>query len=156
MAAVLDAPEEVLEQFEQWYGSEGENALLASYLDPQAELTDLAQKAGAAMAGGLAKVTFGDEGIAKQMAEDIADLDYTNQQLQGAYTALAQQTALFAERAGEEDFNILEEGVEWALQLDTDVMDRVSRRRRERAADFAGGGGALVSGATTGFGAANA
>ena len=27
VAAVLDAPEEVLQQFEQWYGSEGENAL---------------------------------------------------------------------------------------------------------------------------------
>ena len=156
VAAVLDAPEEVLEQFEEWYGVEGENALLASYLDPQAELTDLATKAGAAMAGGLAKRSLDDAGISKQMAEDIADLDYTNQQLQGAYTALAQQTALFAERAGEEDFDMAEEGVEWALQLDTDVMERVSRRRRERAADFAGGGGAMVTAGQTGFGAANA
>ena len=156
VAAVLDAPEEVLQQFEQWYGSEGENALLASYLDPTAELTDLATKAGAAMAGGLAKRSLDEQGISKQMAEDIADLDYSNQQLQEAYTALAGQASLFAERAGEEDFKITDEGVSAALQLDSDVMDRVNRRRRERAADFAGGGGAMVSGTTTGFGSANA
>ena len=156
VAAVLDAPEEVLQQFELWYGVEGENALLASYLDPNAELTDLATKAGAAMAGGLAKKSLDDEGISQQMAEDIADLDYSNQQLQQAYTALAGQASLFAERAGEEDFSITNEGVSAALRMDSDVMERVNRRRRERAADFAGGGGAMVSGTTTGFGAANA
>jgi hypothetical protein len=155
VAAVLDAPEEVLTQFEQWYGVEGENALLASYLDPNAELTDLATKAGAAMAGGLAKKSLDDEGISQQMAEDIADLDYSNQQLQEAYTALAGQASLFAERAGEEDFSITNEGVSAALQMDSDVMERVNRRRRERAADFAGGGGAMVSGTQTGWGASN-
>lgn len=156
VAAVLDAPEEVLQQFEEWYGTEGENALLASYLDPTAELTDLATKAGAAMAGGLAKKSLDEQGISQQMAEDIADLDYSNQQLQEAYTALAGQASLFAERAGEEDFKITDEGVSAALQLDSDVMDRVNRRRRERAAEFAGGGGAMVSGTQTGWGAANA
>ena len=129
---------------------------MASNLDPTADLTDLATKAGAAMAGGLAKKSLDEQGISQQMAEDSADLDYSNRQLQEAYTALAGQASLFAERAGEEDFKITDEGVSAALQLDSDVMDRVNRRRRERAADFAGGGGAMVSGTTTGFGSANA
>ena len=90
------------------------------------------------------------------MAEEIADLDYSNQQLQQAYTALAQQTALFAEKAGEEDFTISREGVEYALNLDQDVTKRIERRRMERRGEFSGGGGASLTGGVTGFGSANA
>jgi hypothetical protein len=155
VAAVLDAPEEVLKQYEEWYGSEGENALLAQFLDPNADLIDLANKAGAASAGGYAQRILGS-GIDQEMATDIADLDYTNQQLYQAYTALAQQTALFAEKAGEQDFSITEEGVEYALNLDSETIQDMEVRRRSRSADFQGGGGAMVSGTTTGFGSANA
>jgi hypothetical protein len=155
VAAVLDAPEEVLKQYEEWYGSEGENALLAQFLDPNADLIDLANKAGAASAGGYAQRILGS-GIDQEMATDIADLDYTNQQLYQAYTALAQQTALFAEKAGEQDFSITEEGVEYALNLDSETIQDMEARRRSRSADFQGGGGAMVSGTTTGFGSANA
>ena len=154
VAAVLDAPEEVLSQYEEWYGSEGENALLAQFLDPNADLIDLANKAGAASAGGYAQRILGS-GIDQEMATDIADLDYTNQQLYQAYTALAQQTALFAEKAGEQDFSITEEGVEYALNLDSETIQDMEARRRSRSADFQGGGGAMVSGTTTGFGSAN-
>ena len=155
VAAVLDAPEEVLAQYEEWYGSEGENALLAQFLDPNADLIDLANKAGAAAAGGYAQKILGS-GIDESMATDIADLDYTNQQLYQAYTALAQQTALFAEKAGEQDFDITEEGVEYALNLDSDTISDLEERRKSRVAEFSGGGGALMSGTTTGFGSANA
>ena len=155
VSAVLDAPPEVLDQYEDWYGAEGENALLATYLDPNRDLIDLADKAGTAIAGGFARRVLGEQ-IELDTAQEIADLDYTNNQLFSAYSALAQQTALFAERAGEEDFDISQEGVDYALSLDTDVVKRVQQRRERRAGDFGGGGGALVSMQGTGFGAANA
>ena len=155
VSAVLDAPPEVLDQYEDWYGAEGENALLATYLDPNRDLIDLADKAGTAIAGGYAQRVLGEQ-IELDTAQEIADLDYTNNQLFSAYSALAQQTALFAERAGEEDFDISREGVDYALNLDTDVVKRVQQRRERRAGDFGGGGGALMSTQGTGFGATNA
>lgn len=155
VAAVLDAPEAVLEQYEQWYGGEAENALLANFLDPNADLINLSKQAGAAAASGYAQDVLGNT-LTQELAEDIADLDYTNDQLYQAYTALAQQTALFAEKAGEQDFDIQQEGVEYALNLDPDTMQDLEKRRRSRVADFSGGGGALMSGTTTGFGSANA
>jgi hypothetical protein len=155
VSAVLDAPPEVLDQYEEWYGAEGENALLATYLDPTRDLIDLADKAGTAIAGGYAKRVLGEQ-IDLDTAQEIADLDYTNSQLFSAYSALAQQTSLFAERAGEVDFDISEEGVDYALNLDADVVKRVQQRRERRAGDFSGGGGALVSTQGMGFGAVNA
>jgi hypothetical protein len=155
VAAVLDAPEAVLEQYEQWYGGEAENALLANFLDPNADLINLSKQAGAAAASGYAQDVLGNT-LTQELAEDIADLDYTNDQLYQAYTALAQQTALFAEKAGEQDFDIQQEGVEYALNLDPETMQDLEKRRRSRVADFSGGGGALMSGTTTGFGSANA
>jgi hypothetical protein len=155
VAAVLDAPEPVLEQYEQWYGDGAENALLANFLDPDANLINLSKQAGAAAAGGYAKDVLGNT-LTQELAEEIGDLDYTNQQLYQAYTALAQQTALFAEKAGEQDFKIEEQGVEYALNLDSETIQDMETRRRSRSADFQGGGGAMISGTTTGFGSANA
>ena len=63
---------------------------------------------------------------------------------------------MFAEIAGEQDFDITEEGVEYALNLDHETITDLEERRRSRIADFSGGGGALMSGTTTGFGSANA
>jgi hypothetical protein len=155
--AVLNAPPEVAQQFETYFGGEGENALLANFIDPNQTLFNLKDMAQAAVAGGYAINIMGDEGfIGKQLAEEIADLDYTSQQLQQAFSAVSQQSLLFAERLGEEDYTMAQEGVKAALNMDQDVSNRVQRRRRERMGDFSGGGGAMVSGTTTGFGSANA
>jgi len=155
--AVLNAPPEVAQQFETYFGGEGENALLANFIDPNQTLFNLRDMAQAAVAGGYAINIMGDEGfIGKQLAEEIADLDYTSQQLQQAFSAVSQQSLLFAEKLGEEDYTMAQEGVKAALNMDQDVSKRVQRRRRERMGDFSGGGGAMVSGTTTGFGSANA
>ncbi len=159
VSAVMNAPEQVRSTFTSWYGdTNGENALLATFLDPNEDLFDLKNMAQAAIAGGYAIDILGEEGrITQSMAEEIADLDYSNQQLQQAYTQLSKQTMLFAEKTGEqEDMTLAEEGVKSALNLDQDVQERIARRKRQRMGDFAGGGGAMVSGTTTGFGSANA
>jgi len=159
VSAVMNAPEQVRSTFTSWYGdTNGENALLATFLDPNEDLFDLKNMAQAAIAGGYAIDILGEEGrITQSMAEEIADLDYSNQQLQQAYTQLSKQTMLFAEKTGEqEDMTLAEEGVKSALNLDQDVQERIARRKRQRMGDFSGGGGAMVSGTTTGFGSANA
>ena len=98
VSAVMSAPVQVQETFKSWYGDQtGENALLATFLDPNEDLFDLKNMAQASIAGGLAIDILGEEGrITQSMAEEIADLDYSNQQLQQAYTQLSQQTMLFA------------------------------------------------------------
>ena len=157
VSAVMNAPEQVQTTFAIWYGEKnGENALLANFLDPNEDLFDLKNMAQAAIAGGYAIDILGEDGrITQNMAEEIADLDYSNQQLQQAYSQLSQQTLLFAEKAGEEDYTIAREGVLSALNMNSEVQERVRRRKRERMGDFSGGGGAMVSGTTTGFGSAN-
>ena len=158
IGAVLNAPPEVLQQYEKWYGTVGENALLATFLDPNADLFDLGEQVQAATAAGYARNILGREGkITQAMAEEIADLDYTNQQLQGAFTALSQQTELFRSRLGEDDISIKDEGISYALNMDAKVMKIMERRRARRTSEFAGGGGALTQGSNiTGYGAANA
>ena len=158
IGAVLNAPPAVLQQYEKWYGSVGENALLATFLDPNADLFDLGKQVRAASAAGYARNILGQEGrITQTMAEEIADLDYTNQQLQGAYTALSQQNDLFRSRMGEADISVADEGVSFALNLDANVTKRMERRRARRTSEFAGGGGAITQGSNlTGYGAANA
>ena len=159
VSAVMNAPEQVRSTFTSWYGeNNGENALLANFLDPNEDLFDLKNMAQSAIAGGYAIDILGEEGrITQSMAEEIADLDYSNQQLQQAYTQLSKQTMLFAEKTGEqEDMTLAREGVKSALNMDQDVQERIARRKRQRMGDFSGGGGAMVSGTTTGFGSANA
>ena len=158
VSAVMNAPVQVQETFKSWYGDQsGENALLATFLDPNEDLFDLKNMAQASIAGGLAIDVLGEEGrITQSMAEEIADLDYSNQQLQQAYTQLSQQALLFAEKSGEEDYTIAREGVLSALNMNSEIQERIRRRKRERLGDFSGGGGAMVSGTTTGFGSANA
>ena len=158
IGAVLNAPPEVLQQYEKWYGAVGENALLATFLDPNADLFALGEQVQAASAAGYARSILGNEGnITQAMAEEIADLDYTNQQLQGAYTALSQQTDLFRSRLGENDISVADEGVSYALNLDPEVTKRMEKRRARRTSSFAGSGGALTQGGSlTGYGASNA
>ena len=55
------------------------------------------------------------------------------------------------------DLDYATEGVEAAFDLDdNDLSETIERRAIGRSAKFSGGGGALLSGTTTGFGAANA
>ena len=48
------------------------------------------------------------------------------------------------------------EGVAGEFGLDFDAQKSVSKRLENRQAAFAGGGGAMVTGTTTGFGGSNA
>ena len=64
---------------------------------------------------------------------------------------------LFQENIGEtRDLDYAKEGVEAVFDLDSDLVETIERRATGRSARFSGGGGAMLSGTTTGFGAANA
>ena len=72
---------------------------------------------------------------------------------------------LFTETLDETlDLDYAEEGVRAEFSLEAEegglsgyeLSDIISRRQQKRSARFGGGGGVMVSGTTTGFGAANA
>ena len=75
---------------------------------------------------------------------------YKRQKLDNLQT----KSALFAEKIGEEDLSIEQEGIEQIFGVDD--SESVEQREEERRAEFAGGGGAMVTGTATGFGGSNA
>ena len=54
------------------------------------------------------------------------------------------------------EFGMKGDLVEGKLRTGQELADMIAARKARRASDFAGGGGALMSGSATGFGAANA
>ena len=90
----------------------------------------------------------------EESARAIADQGLTQREIWAKLDNLQTKSALFAEKIGEEDLSIEQEGIEQVFGLDD--SESVQRREEERRAEFAGGGGAMVSGTVTGFGSANA
>ncbi len=153
--AVLEAPQEVRDQFNEWYGTTGDTSLLMMFLDPEESYVDLQKKAGAAMAAGYAESVLGSISTVQQdLAEEIATLGLSSNQLYATYVDLASKEALYKEKIGEEDFTITEEGVSAAFGVDTEDISKIENRRQSRVAAFSGGGGAFISGEGTGLGSA--
>jgi hypothetical protein len=64
---------------------------------------------------------------------------------------------LFAEKLNEKvDLDMGDQGIKGVFDLDADLSQTITRRAAERSAEFRGGGGAMVVGTQTGFGASNA
>jgi hypothetical protein len=153
--AVLEAPQEVRDQFNEWYGTTGDTSLLMMFLDPEESYVDLQKKAGAAMAAGYAESVLGSISTVQQdLAEEIATLGLSSNQLYATYVDLASKEALYKEKIGEEDFTITDEGVSAAFGVDTEDVSKIENRRQSRVAAFSGGGGAFISGEGTGLGSA--
>ncbi len=97
-----------------------------------------------------------DTPITQERAGSIAKLGLDQATNWRKFSTVKEQENLFVEKIGEvSDLSATEEGVEAAFGLDLDAADALERRRGTRAAEFAGGGGAIITGSTTGFGAAN-
>lgn len=159
-----NVPEPVKQTYMQWYGPEvAEENLMKTFLDPGDEWggawADVEAEVATAEVGGWARVRLGldqPQGITQSTAARISALGLSQQNIWQRLDQLKAQEDLFTEKLGEEDITIQGVGVESAFDLEDDASDLLERRSRTRVAEFAGGGGAMVSGATTGFGAANA
>ena len=165
---VHEAPEAVKNTFGDWFGADGDAALMATFLDPDdtvfgGDWKGLQSAVGAAEVGGWSKMRLGlNAPVTEERSRAIAALGWRDVDVWEGLDLLKAKEDLFAERMGESDFRIEVEGVAAQFGIDTEdklgveLRESLDRRLGRRVADFSGGGGGMVSGTTTGFGAANA
>lgn len=168
---IYEAPEEVKQTFEDWYGPASDAALMAAFLDPDDQvfgndwksLTTLKNQAETAEIGGWSKMYMDlDSPIDQAQAQAIGKLGLQQSQIWSKFGSIKEQENLFLEKQGEMDLGMATHGVaaEFGIDYDTmsgqDLANMLDRRAEERIAEMRGGGGALVTGTVTGFGKANA
>mgnify|MGYP003134822746 CR=1 FL=1 len=171
---MYDVPAAVKEIFLAWAptDSEGkttypESSLMLAFLDPDDKWSDIQEQIAAAETAGGAKLRAGLD-ISREMAERVANVSNDQAAIWNQFANLKQKEALFAETLTENiDLDMATHGVVGEFQLEgigegedymtgLELSDLITRRGQRRSAAFSGGGGAMLAGTTTGFGAANA
>ena len=171
---MYNVPEAVKEIFLAWAptDSEGnttypESSLMLAFLDPDDKWSDIQEQIAAAETAGGAKLRAGLD-ISREMAERVANVSNDQAAIWNQFANLKQKEALFAETLTENiDLDMATHGVVGEFQLEgigegedymtgLELSDLITRRGQRRSAAFSGGGGAMLAGTTTGFGAANA
>ena len=163
---ITNAPPEVRTTFGDWYGPHADTALMAAFLDPSDEVfggkwkdwATVKSDIDVAEIGGWSRMRLGlDAPITQERAGAIAKLGLEQTTIWQNFDTVRAQEELFIEKIGEgSDLTATGEGVGAAFGLDLDAADVLERRRGTRAAEFGGGGGAMLTQSATGFGAANA
>lgn len=165
---IYEAPEAVKTTFGDWFGNHADAALMAVFLDPSNEVFNddwigLKGDVAAAEVGGWSKMHLGlDAPVTQERSRAIAGLGWRDIDVWEGLDRLKAKEDLFIERIGEVDYKMEVEGVAAEFGIDTEALsgvelnELIDRRATRRSADFSGGGGAMLSGTTTGFGAANA
>lgn len=160
-----NVPDEVRQTYIDWYGPEvAEANLMKTFLDPSDDWAgswaDVSAATSAAEVGGWAKQRLRfdkSESLRQSMAESIGRQGLSSSAIWENLDLLRAREDLFRENLDEViNARISEEGLAGQFGLDRSAEELLTRRAETRAAKFGGAGGALVSGGTTGFGAANA
>ena len=165
---IYEAPEAVKNTFGDWFGNHADAALMAVFLDPSKEIFNddwvgLKGDVAAAEVGGWSKMHLGlDAPVTQERSRAISKLGWRDIDVWDTLDLLKAKEDLFVERIGEVDYQMEVEGVAAEFGINTEDLSGVElaelldRRGARRTADFSGGGGAMLTGTTTGFGAANA
>jgi len=169
---VYDVPDDVRNTFLDWYGPEAAEAnLMKTFLDPEdkwgGSWPSMLEKTRTAEIGGWAKMYAGiDMTQTKEAASKISKLGISNAETWSKFATLREQENLFAENLDEVvDLDTETHGVSEIFNIDVandeglsrfEIQDILQKRAERRATRFSGGGGALMSGTTTGYGATNA
>ena len=155
-----DMPPEVRDKLTDWFGEEyGTSITMKTFLDKTGDWSKIQDDISTARTGGWGQMVAGlDAGWDKDLAKKVSDLGLSQAEQWSRFAELKEQEMLFSENLDETvDLDYATQGVEAAFDLDdNDLSETIDRRATERTAKFSGGGGALLSGTTTGFGAANA
>jgi len=155
-----DMPPEVRDKLTDWFGTEyGTSITMKTFLDNTGDWSKIQDDISTARTGGWGQMVAGlDAGWDKDLAKKVSDLGLSQAEQWSRFAELKEKEMLFAENIDEAvDLDYATEGVEAAFDLDdNDLSETIERRATGRSAKFSGGGGALLSGTTTGFGAANA
>ena len=162
MRVLGNVPPEVTDMYYEWFGEDvGISNLMKTFLDPNDEWggswQEIQDEVATAEVGGWARMRLNLDtsmDIREESAKAIAQQGLTQREIWAKLDNLQSKSALFAEKIGEEDLSIEQEGIEQIFGVDDSKS--VEQREEERRAEFAGGGGAMVTGTTTGFGGSNA
>ena len=168
---IYQSPKAITDAAEKYFGVAGDAALMATFLDPDdaifgtgwQSLQSLKTDVATAEVGGWSQMFLDlDNPLEKEQARNISKLGMTTKELWEGLKNVKDQEGLFFEKQGETDLVMethglaAEFGVDYGGQSGQELEDALERRAEERRAEFAGGGGAMVSGTVTGFGSANA
>ena len=154
-----EMPQEVRDTFTDWFGSEyGTSITMKTFLDNTGDWSKIQDDISTARTGGWGHMVAGlNAGWDKDLAKQVSDLGLTQAEQWSRFADLKEKEMLFAENIDEAvDLDYAEHGVAAEFDLDIDLAEIIDRRATGRSARFSGAGGALMSGTTTGFGAANA
>ena len=155
-----EMPPEVRDKLTDWFGdSYGTSITMKTFLDNTGDWSKIQDDISTARTGGWGQMVAGlDAGWDKDLAKKVSDLGLSQAEQWSRFAELKEQEMLFSENLDETvDLDYATQGVEAAFDLDNnDLSETIDRRATGRTAKFSGGGGALLSGTTTGFGAANA
>lgn len=133
-----NAPTEVRDMFGQYFGSRGDAALAAMFMDTQRALPDLERMVTEAKIGGRG-VMQGftvNEGLANRLAK----LGVTDPQAGQGFDQLAHERQLFTETISEHNDITEQQGIEGQFGLDAGAQQQVERRAETRKAATAGTG----------------
>lgn len=175
---MYEMPSAVRDKLTDWFGDEyGTSITMKTFLDPTDDWSAVQDDISTAQTGGWGQMVAGlNAGWDENLAKQVSDLGLSQAEQWNRFARLKEQEMLFTETLDETlDLDYATEGVraEFGLpgsdnQLAVmpgdplagmsgyELSDLITKRGQKRSARFSGGGGALMSGTTTGFGAANA
>ncbi len=154
-----EMPQEVRDTFTDWFGGAyGTSITMKTFLDNTGDWSKIQDDISTARTGGWGQMVAGlNAGWDADLAKKVSDLGLSQAEQWSRFAELKEKEMLFAENIDEAvDLDYATHGVAAEFDLDIDLAEIIDRRATERSARFSGGGGALMSGTTTGFGAANA
>jgi len=153
-----EMPQAVRDKLADWFGDASATSIsMKTFLDPADDWARVQDDISTAQTGGWGQMVAGLGDWNEALAKRVADTGLSQRDQWLRFTELKAQEMLFQENIGEtRDLDYATEGVEAAFDLDSDLVETIERRATGRSARFSGGGGAMLSGTTTGFGAANA
>ena len=145
---VAEADPEVKRQMQTLYNV-GERELVGYFLDPAKGAPVLTRQAQAAQVAARAREQAGFQ-LGVTTAEDLIARGYSPSQAQQVFQEVGQLAGLYSEMTGEQMLT-QEQKVGAAFGFDIQAQQELERRKRQRIAEFAGGGGfARTTGATSG------
>ena len=156
---MYNMPQEVRDAFTDYFGEEyGTTIAMETFLDPADSWAQVQDDISTARTSGWGTMVAGlEQGWDEDLARSVSDLGLSQAEQWNRFAELKESEMLFSETLNEKvDLDYDTQGVEAAFNMDADLSETLTRRAAERSAKFRGGGGAMVVGTGTGFGAANA
>ena len=164
--AMHNMPPEVRDALIEWFGSDWASSIsMKTFLDPKDDWSQVQDDTRTAETGGWGRMKAGlDAGWNRDLARQVSDLGLSQRDQWLKFVDLKEEELLYSEKLTEdEDLDYGTHGVRAAFDLKADdgfasgleLSDLITKREETRKAEFRGGGGAMITQSTTGFGAAN-